>query len=205
MRSKMRKKRKKAFVITKVKPKIIFVPSQKFWGKKIIGVIFLVLGSVILTSSLFYFFLIPYLFVPRECQTVPLNVIHQSPQKIYFPSLNLELPVIEGKVIEDQWLLPDEAVAFLPGVSIFEEEGNLVIFGRNNPKVLGRLSTIKKKEKIYLFSESNYLVFEVEETKRVLPTDESIFFKTSGKTLTIFSTADYLNGKRFLVKAQRIP
>lgn len=201
----MKRKRKKAFVITKVKPKLVFVPPKKFWGRKIAGTIFLVLGSAILTSTIFIIFLIPTFF-QKECPTNMVEIIPKEEPKILFiPKLNLELPIVKAKIEKGQWELPEQTVAYLPGSSLTSKRGNLVIFGNNNLKVLGRLPLLKFKDKIYLLGESQYFVFEVEEAKTVLPTDETIFKDTEEKTLTIFSTPDYLKGKRFVVKTQKIP
>jgi len=198
----MKRRRKKAFVVTKVKQKLVFVPPKKFWGKKIIGVIFLILGSAILTACLFYFLIIP-LFFQKECPKVSLpKEAEQTPQRIFIPRLNLELSVEEAKLADGQWVLADASVCFLPGTASFVESGNLIIFGSN--KVLAKLNLIKKEDKIYLFGQEKYLVFEVVETKTVLPSDESIFAESNKKTLTLFSTSDYLKGKRFVVRAKKI-
>lgn len=193
--------KEKAFVVTKVKQKLVFVPPKKFWGKKIIGAIFLILGSAILTACLFYFLIIP-VFFQKECPRVSLpEETEQTPQRIFIPRLNLELPVEEAKLADGQWTLAGTGVFFLPGTTSFDKSGNVVIFGSN--KVLAKLNFIKKEDKIYLFGQEKYLVFEVTETKTVLPSDEAIFGESGQKTLTLFSTSDYLKGKRFVVKGVR--
>lgn len=200
----MKRKRKKAFVITKIKPKLVEVRPKKFFGKKILGVIFLVLGSVILTSWLFYFFLIPTFF-SSPAQT-PAEKVYpvQLPVKMLIPSLGIDLSIVEARVDQDQWSLAESEIYFLPGTSPFDQPENIILFGKNSQKVLGKLSSIKISDQIYLFGEERYLLFEVTETKTVLPEDESIFSATSGASLTLFSTADYFKGKRFVVKAGRL-
>lgn len=198
----MKRRRKKAFVITKVKPKLVFLPPKKFWGKKIVGAIFLIFGSAILTACLFSFLIIP-LFFQKECPKISCSPeISEFPEKIFIPRLNLELPVEEAKVADGQWALADAAVFFLPRAASFDKSGNIIIFGSN--KVLTKLNFIKKGDKIYLFGQEKYLVFEVTETKTVLPSDETIFAESEEKTLTLFSTSDYLKEKRFVVKAKKI-
>jgi len=198
----MKRRRKKAFVITKVKPKLVFVPPKKFWGKKIVGAIFLILGSAILTACLFSFLIIP-VFFQKECPRVSLpEETEQTPQRILIPRLNLDLPIEEAKLLEGQWVLADKGLSFFSGTTSFDKSGNIIIFGSN--KVLTKLNTIKKEDKIYLFGQEKYLVFEVIETETVLPSDETIFGEGDQKTLTLFSTSDYLKGKRFVIKAKKI-
>lgn len=200
----MRRKRKKAFVITKVKPKLVFVPSKKFWGRKIAGALFLIFGSVILTSTFFYFFIIP-VFFQKGCPpiTPPLEIM-EFPQKVSIPRLDIEIQVEEAKVVDEQWVVLESNLSFLPGNASFEKGGNIIIFGSNKSKVLGKLPLVKKGDQIILFGHEKYLVFEITEAKTVLPTDETIFSETAEKTLILFSTSDYLKGKRFLVKAKKI-
>jgi len=198
----MKRRRKKAFVITKVKPKLVFVPPKKFWGKKIVGAIFLILGSAILTACLFSFLIIP-VFFQKECPRVSLpEETEQTPQRILIPRLNLDLPIEEAKLLEGQWVLADKGLSFFSGTTSFDKSGNIIIFGSN--KVLTKLNTIKKEDKIYLFGQEKYLVFEVIEIETVLPSDETIFGEGDQKTLTLFSTSDYLKGKRFVIKAKKI-
>jgi hypothetical protein len=199
----MRKKKNKAFVITKVKEKLIFVPPKKFLGKKISGAILLVLGSMIVTACLFNFYILPVLFSKASCpRVVPPEVKPSFPKRILIDRLNLDFPVEEAKIVGNQWGLSKTGLSYLPENSKLEDKGNLVIFGKNDPKFLGRLSEVKKSDKIYLFGEEKYLVFEVEETTAISPSDNSIFTASPERTLTIFSTSDYLKGRRFVVKAR---
>lgn len=197
----MKRKRKKAFVITRVKSKLVFLPPKKFWGKKITGVFFLILGSAILTASIFLFFIIPT-FVKQECfpATMPAEEL-DIPKRLFIPKLDLDLPLTEAKIVEGKWPLTKEDAFYLPEPAVFKKGGNIVIFGSNQTKVLGSLTKIKKGDEIYVFGERQYLIFVVAETKTAEPSDLDIFLTTTEKTLTIFSTNDYLNGIRFVVKA----
>jgi len=200
----MKRKRKKAFVITKIKPKLVEVRPKKFFGRKILGVVFLVLGSAILTSCLFYFFLIPTFFSsPIQPEAEKVYKI-QLPIKILIPSQGIDLSIVEAQVDQDQWSLPESEICFLPGTTPFDQPENIILFGKNSQKVLGKLSSIKRSDQIYLFGEERYLLFEVTETRTALPEDESIFSATPGASLTLFSTADYFKGKRFVVRARRL-
>lgn len=201
----MKRTRKKAFVITKIKPKLVFIKPKKFLGKKIVGAIFLILGSVILTSSFFYFFLIPTFFKNECLQPSGSRKGIEKPERIFIPSLNLDLPVVEGSMVDNQWSLPEGSIASLPGNSFFEEGDTGILYGSNNQKALGAVSTIKKGEKIYLFGVDKFRLFQVAEAKSVLPTEENSLLAGEKNTLILFSTNDYLKGRRFVVKAVLIP
>lgn len=199
----MKRKKSKAFVITKIKEKLVYVSPKKFMGKKISGAILLVLGSVIVTACLFNFYILPALFPKANCPEVaPPEIKPNFPKRILISRLNLDLSVEEAKIVGDQWALSKTGLSYLPENSELEDEGNLVIFGKNETKFLARLPEVRKKDQIFLLGEEKYLVFEVEETKTVSPSDNSIFTESPERTLTIFSTSDYLKGKRFVVKAR---
>lgn len=198
----MRRKKGKAFIITKVKEKLIYLPPKKFFGKKVSGVILLVLGSIIITGCLFNFYLIPIFFPKTECPKVSTPEIKPDfPAKLVIGRLNLEIPIEQARIINNQWAISETALSYLPENSDFKDKGNLVIYGKNDQKLLGRLTEMRKKDLIVLFWEKNSSIFEVSETKTVLASDETIFTINSGRTLTLFSTVDYLKGKRFMVKA----
>jgi len=194
------RKRKKAFVITKIKQKLIFVTPKKFLGKKVIGISFLILGSMLLATSIFYFFLTPFL-LPKKCPlSSSITAEKEIIKKIFFPRINWELTATEGKLSGGQWILPENSLAYLPTEDVFEGKNNLVFFG-NKLKVLNKLNLVKKQDLVYLLGESRYLIFEVNQIERVAASEESIFANTPQKNLILFSTTDYLKGERLLIRA----
>ena len=96
-----RGKSKKAFV--KIKEKLVFIPPKKFLGRRVLGVILLIVGSLVLTFSLFYFYLAPIFFPPK---TKIVKVKEESPpfvpERVLIPALNLSYwpkeGTVEGKV-----------------------------------------------------------------------------------------------------------
>jgi len=197
----MRRTRKKAFVVTKFKPKLVIVPPKKFLGKRIIGVLFLVLGSAILTGSFFYFFLIPNYFKPdRSVKEVKKET--DFPRRLVIPVLSLDLPVAEARIIDGQWGLPANAAVFLPDNNFFAQKSG-TLFGSNQTGVLNNLGKVKKGDRIYLFGRENFLLFSVEEIVSSLPGEPNSNEKlpVPEGTLVLFSTGDYLKGKRIIVKA----
>lgn len=195
----MRRKRKKVFVVTKVKPKVVFISPKKFLLKKLLGAIFLILGSSLLTSVIFYLSVIPnYIQKKIKMEEKRLMII---PKKILIPSLNLDMPIEEAVASQSSWILPSKAVAFIPDTFWGEEKEDLVIFGKS--EYLANLEKINKGDKIYILGKESYFIYQVENTKVTLPQDESIFAKTGEKKMTLFSTQDYSKGKRFVVIAKQ--
>jgi hypothetical protein len=92
-----RGKSKKAFL--KIKEKLVFLPSKKFLGRRVLGVVLLVAGSLILTFSLVYFYLVPVFFPPK---TKVVTVKEKKPaflaKRVLIPAFDLSLPVKDGLI-----------------------------------------------------------------------------------------------------------
>ena len=89
----------------KIKEKLVFVAPKRFLGRKVIGIIFLVSGTLIFAVSLIYFFLIPKLFPdkPKTEGTTEKSVVF-LPRRVLIPSVNLNFLVYEGTVEGDTFI-----------------------------------------------------------------------------------------------------
>lgn len=97
-----RKREKKTFL--KIKEKLVFVTPKRFFGRKVVGIIFLIGGTLLLALSLIYFFLIPRLFPDRpKIEQVLENKNTFLPRRVLIPSVNLNFLVYEGIVAESDF------------------------------------------------------------------------------------------------------
>lgn len=98
-----RKKTKKTFF--KIKEKLILVPPKKFVGRRFLGIICLICGSLVLAISLAYFYLIPNFF-PAKTKIVEIREekVAFVPKRLLFPYLGFDFPV-ENNVIETKFPL----------------------------------------------------------------------------------------------------
>jgi len=83
----------------KVKKKFIFIPPKKLIGRKFLGVVFLVSGSLILAFSFTIFYVLPRFFPPK---TKVVELRPEEPpfvaQRILIPVSNLSFLVKEDKI-----------------------------------------------------------------------------------------------------------
>lgn len=96
-----RPRKKRTFF--KIKEKLVFVTPKKFFGKKILGIICLISGSLILTFSLVYFYLIPKLlprFVPPQKEIVEVKEAPEpfSAQRVLIPEAGIDLRIEGGSI-----------------------------------------------------------------------------------------------------------
>jgi len=113
-----RPKKKKAFF--KIKEKLVFVSPKKFLARKIIGIIFLISGSLILAASLIYFYLLPRFFPPKnEIIKVREGTEQFSSQRVLIPSITLDLKIgkqgLEGKMLSKVEKLTEGTEIFVLG------------------------------------------------------------------------------------------
>ncbi len=92
-----RKKEKKTFF--RIKEKLVLVPSKKLLGRKFLGIICLICGSLIIAGSVIYFYLVPNFF-SEKAKTIEVKEIKPPflPNRILVPGLTLDFPVNNGKV-----------------------------------------------------------------------------------------------------------
>ncbi|HUW24004.1 MAG TPA: hypothetical protein VMW04_00070 [Patescibacteria group bacterium] len=87
----------------KTKEKLVFIPPEKFLGRRVLGVVLLIAGSLILTFSIVYFYLVPVFFPPKtEMVKVREEKPPFVPKRVLIPAFDLsywpEEGTVEGKV-----------------------------------------------------------------------------------------------------------
>lgn len=92
-----KKRSRKTFL--KIKEKLVFIAPKRFFGRKVLGIIFLILGTLVLAITFIYFFLFPKLFPPKlEVKQTPMVKIEFLPRRVLFPAANLNFMVYNGLV-----------------------------------------------------------------------------------------------------------
>ncbi len=96
-----RGKLKKNFL--KTKEKLVFLPAKRFLGRRVLGVILVIVGCLVLAFSLFYFYLAPTLFPPKtEIVEVKEEKPPLVPKQVLIPAFDLsywpEGGTLEGRV-----------------------------------------------------------------------------------------------------------
>ncbi len=94
------KKGKRTFL--KIKEKIVILPPKKLLGKKFLGIVLVVIGCLIFTFSLFYFWLVPDFF-PIKDKVVKIKPKEPAfvPERVLIPSLNFDFRLGGNKIEEE--------------------------------------------------------------------------------------------------------
>ncbi|MBI4301076.1 MAG: class D sortase [Chloroflexi bacterium] len=135
--------------------------------------------------------------------------------RIVIPSIEVDAPVVElGTVIQDGelvWDTPKHAVGHLKGTAYPGEVGNIAMAGHiNSPfkgegNVFKRLPEINLGDTVTLYTAFGLYLYQVKETKVVLPEDTWVLDPTPEPTLTLITCVpDWVWSHRLIVTARLI-
>jgi len=139
-----------------------------------------------------------------------------SNDMIVLPSIGVESPLIYLDSIEDEVLQEKlkEGVGHYPGTVMPGELGNSFMFGHSSyywwdwseyASVFANLEQIQLGDKILTYYDNKLFIYEVKETKTVIPTDLSVLEQRNRKELTLMTCTPLgTDLNRFIVVAELI-
>lgn len=132
-----------------------------------------------------------------------LNAAEPSvqPLRIIIPKVNIDLPIVEARVVRGLWDLSETSASHGMGSASPGELGNTVIFAHARDELFGPIRKLKKDDVIYILTRDNWYKYTVIETKLVEPRDVEVIAPTTKETLTIFTCSGFLDSKRLIVVA----
>ncbi len=126
------------------------------------------------------------------------------PVRIVIPSVNIDLPVKEAKVVKGYWeVFPDRA-GFGLGSTYPGEIGNQVIFAHARTGLFLPLKKVKIKDKIFVSTKTKLFTYQVTTIKEVYPNNTDIIGMTDEKTLTLYTCTGFSDSKRLIVAAKEM-
>lgn len=123
------------------------------------------------------------------------------PKRIIIPKLNIDLPVIEARVVNGYWELSETTASHGQGSAYPGESGNTVIFAHAREGLFLPLRDIQKDAIIYVLSATEWHRYKVVETKLVSPSQVEVIAPTSEERLTLFTCSGFMDSKRLIVVA----
>jgi LPXTG-site transpeptidase (sortase) family protein len=126
----------------------------------------------------------------------------KTPIKILIEKVAINLPIVESKVVNGVWEINSTGGSHLSSSARPNENGNIVLYGHNKPKLFRRVLKLKVGDQIKLRtlddSEFNYRVFSID---TVEPTEISVLAPTDGEVLTFYTCTGFLDSQRLVIKA----
>lgn len=125
----------------------------------------------------------------------------EPPVQIIIPSLGIDIPVKESKIIKGYWELAEDSASFGLGSAYPGEKGNTVIFAHARKGLFYDLKEIKEKDTIYILTNNKWMNYSVSQIKVVTPDQTEIISQTEKETLTLYTCSGFSDQKRLIVVA----
>lgn len=126
------------------------------------------------------------------------------PIRIIIPTVGIDIPVKEAKVVNGYWeVFPDRA-GFGLGSAYPDEIGNQVIYAHAREGLFLPLKKVKMGDRIMVLTKDNWYTYKVKSIKEVLPSQIEVIAPTKETILTLYTCSGYSDSKRLIVAAERI-
>ncbi len=133
-------------------------------------------------------------FLSDKNENVPLSISFMNEGK--------DIPVSKSLVLGDEWLIPDDSVAYLSQSALPGTGGNVVMYGHNTRNVLGFLNNVENGDSITLVNQSGKeYEYKVWEKKVVDPDMIEIAQPTEYEMLTVYTCTGWNDSKRLVIRA----
>lgn len=142
--------------------------------------------------------------VDKSLTLSQINKPDKTPVRIMIPSVQIDLPVKEAKIVNGYWEVFPTGAGFGLGSAYPDEIGNTVIFAHARKGMFLPLKEVKVKDNIYVFTKDKWYGYKVEEIKEVLPSQIEVIAPTKNRTLTLFTCTGFADSKRLIVMAKPI-
>lgn len=131
----------------------------------------------------------------------------QAPHKtlrIIAPSVKIDLPVTEAKVVNGYWETSETTASHGMGSGNPGEEGNTVIFAHARQGLFAPLREIKPGATVYVLTDVRWHRYQVSGVTEVAPQALEVIAPTLDETLTLFTCSGFLDSKRLVVIAKPV-
>lgn len=124
---------------------------------------------------------------------------NESPTAISIPSLNLNLTVAPGIIVDNQWTLYDDKVSWL-STSKIPGKGNVILYAHNRENLFALLKEVKNGDEITIQHEGKLKVYKIAEKHKVSPDDVDKIISEKDQ-LTLYTCDGSFDQKRLVVIA----
>ena len=132
----------------------------------------------------------------------PIISTGQKPIEIIIPSLNIDLPIEQGKINNSVWEISQNSATHLADSANPEDNGNIVIYGHNKKSIFGNLPYLKIGETINIkVADGQIYKYKLEEKLWVKPDRVDLVSPTDHEVLTIYTCWGFLDSQRVILKA----
>lgn len=123
---------------------------------------------------------------------VSAKEVEKIPVRLVISKQNINLPVIENKIINKKWEVSSNGVNRI---------GN-VYYGHNWSNLLGNLTKVKPNDIIEIQNSDNSIIkYKVEITQEVEPSQKDVLNLATKDKILIYTCSGFLDSRRFVIVA----
>ena len=124
-----------------------------------------------------------------------------NPVRILIPGANIDIKVIDARIINGYWELSDTTASYGLGSGHPGEKNNTVIFAHAREGLFYNLKEVKMSDVIYVFTKNKWYRYKVNKITAVYPNQTEVIKPTKNEVLTLYTCTGFYDEKRLIVSA----
>lgn len=124
-----------------------------------------------------------------------------DPVRILIPKSDIDLKVIDAKIVNDYWELSENTASYGLGSGHPGEKNNTVIFAHARVGLFYNLKDVKTGDIIYVFTQNKWYRYKVNKITAVYPNQTEVIKPTKTQVLTLYTCTGFYDEKRLIVTA----
>lgn len=127
------------------------------------------------------------------------------PVSLSIPAIHLSVHVVQGGIVDGEWVLSDHDALYLPTSGSLGEGYNTILYAHNTWPLFGKLSTIKNGDLIEIKdTQGTIYTYKVFSFDNVNPKDLRSLYSSERNIVTLFTCSGWADTTRLLVKASLV-
>lgn len=128
-----------------------------------------------------------------------------TPTEIIIPSINIDLKVDPGHIVDGVWQISERNATFLDTSAAPGGKGNVVIYGHNKQVIFGNLPYLSIGQKIIVKTKSGKVYNYIADKKYFVGPDRvDLVSPTENNELTLYTCYGVFDSTRAVIKARPI-
>ncbi len=130
------------------------------------------------------------------------EVLDTVPTKVFLPTLDIDLEVVPGQIIGNNWEVSETKANYLVGSGVVAKPGNMVIYAHKRPGMFVSLHKIKAGDQVVIESRDLVAIYTVVDEFETHAGDLGIVDDSDTTELTLYTCNRWDDSTRYVVKAR---
>lgn len=140
----------------------------------------------------------------KPAEEVVWEVLDKIPTRIFIPSQNIDLEIVPGTVVENEWEVSDVAANYLIGSGVTGDLGNVVVYAHKRPHLFANLVRMNVGDRVQITAGDVVAVYEVMEKQVVEPDNVRVLESRPLAELTLYTCEGWRDDQRLVLQARLV-